>query len=71
MGNEAWFFVGLFLLIFIVWIAIGGPTRPISFKGPILTSSSTASVAEGASFWLPQAPFPIGTTSADLSESSD
>lgn len=68
MEHEAWLFIGLFLLIFIVWIAVGGPFRPISFKGPMFTSSTTtASVAEGASSWLPQAPFAIGTTSADLS----
>lgn len=36
MKHDAWFFVGIFAFIFIVWIATGGPTHPLAFSGPTL-----------------------------------
>ncbi len=36
MEHDAWFFVGVFVFIFLLWIATGGPTHPISFTGPAL-----------------------------------
>ncbi|HYD93006.1 MAG TPA: hypothetical protein VEB18_00935 [Candidatus Paceibacterota bacterium] len=36
-GTDLMFFVGMMLLFFLVWIAGGGPSRPISLSGPLLT----------------------------------
>jgi hypothetical protein len=76
--NEAWFFIGIFVFIFIVWIAIGGPTRSVSI--PVFpsastttvtdTSTSTSSLFGGPGFSLPRAPFSIGTTEIRLPGSS-
>ncbi|MBU6323468.1 MAG: hypothetical protein KGI41_03970 [Patescibacteria group bacterium] len=37
MKGDALFFAGILIFIFIVWVATGGPSRPISFAGPFLT----------------------------------
>lgn len=46
MRGDLFFFLGIFVLIFIVWVSTGGPSRPISFAGPYLnpiqTTGSTA-----------------------------
>ncbi|MBU6321164.1 MAG: hypothetical protein KGI78_01945 [Patescibacteria group bacterium] len=72
--NEAWFFVGLFAFIFLLWIAIGGPTRGVSFGLPAVTATSVSATAEGSTtgsyFSLPQAPFAIGQTEIHLPGSS-
>ena len=36
-SHDAWFFVGIFVFIFLIWIATGGPLHPISFTGPTLS----------------------------------
>ncbi|MDO8408374.1 MAG: hypothetical protein Q7S95_04080 [bacterium] len=71
-GTEPWFFVGLFLFIFIIWIAVGGPTRGLSFQGPLLNSdnSTSTSLSGGTSFSLPKAPFRIGESHVVLPGSS-
>jgi len=39
-GGSVWgdvfLFLGIFLLFFVIWVASGGPSRPISFAGPYL-----------------------------------
>jgi hypothetical protein len=30
------FFIGVFVFIFVLWLALGGPSRPLSFSGPLL-----------------------------------
>lgn len=35
--HDAWFFIGIFVFIFLIWIATGGPIHPISFTGPNLS----------------------------------
>lgn len=37
MASDVFFFLGVFLFIFVVWVATGGPDRPISFAGPYIT----------------------------------
>src|SRR3989344_4795545 len=71
-GTEPWFFVGLFLFIFLIWIATGGPTRGLSFQGPLLASDNSAStsLSGGTSFSLPKAPFRIGESHVALPGSS-
>jgi|GEM_PF-854526 hypothetical protein len=41
MENDAWFFVGIFVFIFILWIAVGGPLHGISFSGPQVPESGS------------------------------
>jgi hypothetical protein len=50
MKSDAFFFIGIFLFIFVVWVASGGPSRPISFSGPYLkpiTDTGTRAEAYG------------------------
>lgn len=39
--KDGFFFVGIFILLFVVWVASGGPSRPISFAGPYLSPIHT------------------------------
>ena len=56
--HDAWFFIGVFVFIFIIWIAVGGPTHPISFTGPIL--AQPGALGGGTYLQLPTAPFGVG-----------
>ncbi len=68
MEYDAWFFVGVFVFIFIVWLAIGGPTRPISFTGPTLALPDE--LGGGTYLSFPRAPFGIGGSAISLPGSS-
>lgn len=49
-GSDLPFFFGMLLLFFLVWVASGGPNRPISFQGPYLgaiTAPGTSATAYG------------------------
>jgi hypothetical protein len=39
--SDAWPIIALFVFIFALWVATGGPTRPISFAGPFITPLTT------------------------------
>lgn len=41
MVDNAFFWLGLLAFFFVLWVATGGPSRPISFAGPFLTPIST------------------------------
>ncbi|MBU6490995.1 hypothetical protein KGQ25_02480 [Patescibacteria group bacterium] len=69
MKHEAWFFFGVFLFIFIIWVAIGGPTRPIAFSVPALPQPSTS--GGGTYLSLPRAPYGIGDSNVSLPGSSN
>src|SRR3989344_6423593 len=71
-GTEPWFFVGLFIFFFLIWIATGGPTRGLSFKGPSVAfnNGTSTSLSGGTSFSLPRAPFQIGESHVALPGSS-
>lgn len=51
-GNDAFLVIGIFVFMFIVWVISGGPSKPISFGGPLLTSpqplSSGRALGNGA-----------------------
>jgi hypothetical protein len=64
MQHDAWFFIGVFVFIFIVWVATGGPTHPISFAGPYL--SQPAPLGSGTYIGFPHAPFGLGSTNVQL-----
>ena len=68
MQHDAWFFVGVFVFIFLIWIATGGPTHPIAFTGPTL--SLPGALGGGTYLQLPRAPFGIGGTNVSLPGSS-
>lgn len=37
MRSDLFLFFGILIFIFVVWVATGGPSRPISFAGPYIT----------------------------------
>ena len=51
-GSDLFFFIGILALFFLVWVAGGGPTRPISFQGPYL-GAITAPGAGGQAYGDP------------------
>ena len=66
--HDAWFFIGVFVFIFLIWIATGGPLHPLSFTGPRL--SLPGALGGGTYLQLPRAPFGIGNTYISLPGSS-
>ncbi len=40
--KDGVFFLGILILFFVVWVASGGPSRPISFAGPYLNPITTS-----------------------------
>ncbi|MBI2409942.1 hypothetical protein HYV30_02765 [Candidatus Kaiserbacteria bacterium] len=68
MEHDAWFFVGIFAFIFLVWVAVGGPFHPIAYTGPTL--SLPGQLGGGTYLSLPRAPFGIGGTNVTLPGSS-
>ncbi len=58
MQHDAWFFVGIFAFIFLIWIATGGPTHPIAFTGPTL--SQPQELGGGSYLSFPRAGFSLG-----------
>lgn len=68
MEHDAWFFVGVFVFIFLIWIIAGGPTHPLSFTGPTLSQPSP--LGGGTYLQLPKIPFKIGEQTVSLSGSS-
>lgn len=67
MEHDAWFFIGVFVFIFIIWISVGGPKHPISFTGPTLQAPSP--LGTGTYMRLPFA-FGIGGSVISLPGSS-
>ena len=66
--HDAWFFVGIFVFIFLLWIVTGGPLHPIAFTGPKLAQPGV--LGGGTYLSLPRAPFGIGGTNVSLPGSS-
>ncbi|MGD0328692.1 MAG: hypothetical protein ABSB00_03235 [Minisyncoccia bacterium] len=67
--HDAWFFIGIFVFIFIIWIAVGGPTHPLAFTG--LALSQPSPLGNGTYLQLPKAPFSIGGATVSLPGSSN
>jgi hypothetical protein len=68
MQHDAWFFVGIFVFIFLVWAATGGPIHSLSFSGPSLPLPQE--LGGGTYLNFPRAPFGIGGNSVSLPGSS-
>jgi hypothetical protein len=62
--HDSWFFVGIFVFIFLVWIATGGPVHPLAFSGPRL--SQPQELGGGTYLSLPRAPFSVGGSRSSL-----
>ncbi|MDB5244843.1 MAG: hypothetical protein JWN18_713 [Parcubacteria group bacterium] len=69
MENDAWFFVGVFAFIFIVWIAVGGPLHPLAFTGPTLAQPQE--LGGGTYLQFPRAAYSIGKSNVTLPGSSN
>ena len=69
MEHDAWFFIGVFAFIFLIWIATGGPLHPIAFTGPSL--ALPGQLGGGTYLSLPRAPYTIGGSEISLPNSSD
>ena len=69
MQHDAYFFIGVFVFIFLIWVATGGPTHPLAFSGPKL--SSPQELGGGSYLSLPRAPFAVGGTEVHLPGSSN
>jgi hypothetical protein len=69
MEHDAWFFIGVFVFIFLIWVATGGPVHPLSFTGPRLAAPQE--LGGGTYLSLPRAPFGIGGSNVSLPGSSD
>ena len=67
--HDAWFFIGVFVFIFLIWIATGGPTHPIAFTGPKLAQPGV--LGGGTYLQLPRAPYGLGGTNVVLPGSSN
>ncbi len=59
--HDSWFFIGVFVFIFLIWIATGGPMHPIAFSGPRL--ALPGQLGGGTYLSLPRSPYGIGGTS--------
>lgn len=68
MEHDAWFFVGVFVFIFLIWIAVGGPMHPIAFTGPSLAQPGV--LGGGTYLQLPRSPFGIGNSNVSLDGTS-
>lgn len=69
MEHDAWFFVGVFVFIFLIWIATGGPLHPISFTGSRLALPDA--LGGGTYISFPRASFGTGTSNVSLPSSSN
>ncbi|MDE1919261.1 MAG: hypothetical protein KGH56_01030 [Patescibacteria group bacterium] len=66
--HDAWFFIGIFIFIFLIWAATGGPLHPIAFTGPRL--AEPGALGGGTYLSLPRSPFIIGGSNVSLPGSS-
>lgn len=66
--HDAWFFIGVFIFIFLIWIATGGPLHPLAFTGPRLAAPQE--LGGGTYLSLPRAPFGLGSSNISLPGSS-
>ncbi len=67
--HDAWFFIGVFVFIFLIWVATGGPLHPLAFTGPRL--AEPGALGGGTYLELPRAPYGIGGSDVVLPGSSN
>jgi hypothetical protein len=66
--HDSWFFVGVFVFIFLIWIVTGGPLHPIAFSGPTLAEPQE--LGGGTYLELPRSRHAVGGTEVLLPGSS-
>lgn len=64
LKHDAMFFVAALFFIFLLWLATGGPTHPISWAGPFL--NPPAPLGNGNAYFLSGAGFGIGDSNTGL-----
>src|SRR5512133_839103 len=69
MQHDAFFFIGIFAFIFLIWIATGGTSHSLSFTGPTL--ALPGALGGGTYITLPKANFGVGSLDASGGMSSD
>jgi len=67
--HDSWFFIGIFVFIFLIWIITGGPVHPLAFSGPTLAQPDV--LGGGTYLSLPRASGNKGTGLVSLPGSSD
>ena len=67
--HDAWFFIGVFVFIFLIWVATGGPLHPIAFSGPSL--AQPGALGGGTYLQLPKANLSVGDGNVVLPGSSN
>lgn len=60
LQHDSFFFIGVFVFVFIVWIVLGGPERPLSFGTPLLAGPEE--LGGGTYLGLPRAPNSLGSS---------
>ena len=68
MEHDSWFFLGVLVFIFLIWIATGGPLHPIAFTGPTLAEPGV--LGGGSYLSLPRSGYGLGSTNVSLPGSS-
>lgn len=66
--HDAWFFIGVFVFIFLIWAATGGPLHPLAFTGSSLALPDR--LGGGTYLNFPKAPYQIGDGSYSSDSSS-
>ncbi len=62
--HDAWFFIGIFIFIFLVWVATGGPLHPIAFTGPTLAAPDA--LGGGTYLQFPRSPYTTGSLDSSV-----
>ena len=48
MRSDLFLFIGILVFLFVVWVASGGPHRPLSFAGPTIAPLPTTGTGGGS-----------------------
>ncbi len=59
--HDSWFFIGIFIFIFLIWIITGGAGHKLAFSGPTL--ALPGALGGGTYLSLPHAPYGKGNVS--------
>lgn len=74
-AGELFSLIGIFILMFVLWAATGGPSRPISFSGPYLnpitnTGTSAQPYGDPTKFSSINAGVTVGVNGVDIQNAS-
>ncbi len=69
--DDAVFFVGFFAFIFVLWLISGGPTRPISFAGPVLHTTVSYGGTTSSNSRLPHIHYRYNSAQKSKTQNTD